>query len=77
MAPTRTYTVIKTLIDRKGRLATGHTGIHGGNEREAIHVFNTHVIAATTTHPRMIGVVLVDAAENVIAQWTRDAEAAA
>ena len=75
--PTRTYTVIKTFIDRKCRLATGHTGIHGGDEKEAMYVFNAHVRAAGTTHPRMTGVTLIDAAGNVIAEWSREARVVA
>jgi len=77
MKPNRTYTVIKTFIDRKGRLATGHTGIHGGNEREAMYLFNSHVRAAGTTHPRMIAVALIDAGGHVIAEWSREEAVAA
>ena len=67
----RTYTVVKTFLDKRNRLQTQQTGIHGGTEAEALHVFNTNVAAAGNTRPRMVGVTLIDAAENVIAEWTK------
>lgn len=75
--PTRTFTVIKTFIDRHGHRQIGRTGIVGGNEREAMYVFNDHVRAAGTTHPRMIAVALIDAGGHVIAEWTREEAVAA
>ena len=78
MKPTRTYTVVKTFLDKRNRLQTQGTGIHGGTEAEALHIFNTNVAAATgNTRPRMVGVTLIDAAENAIAEWTKPVEVTA
>ena len=71
MKPTRTYTVIKTFLDKRNRLQTQQTGIRGGSEKEAMHIFETNVAAAGVARPRMVGVVLIDSAENVIAEWTK------
>ena len=74
----RTYTIVKTFLDKRNRLQTQQTGIHGGTEAEAIHIFETNVAAATgNTRPRMVGVTLIDAAENVVAEWTKPVEVTA
>ena len=78
MKPTRTYTIVKTFLDKRNHLRTQGTGIHGGTEAEALHIYNTNVAAATgNTRPRMVGVTLIDAAENVIAEWTKPVEVTA
>ena len=75
MNPRRnTYTIMKTYLDKRNRLQSQQTGIRGGSEKEAMHIFETNVAAAGVARPRMVGVVLIDAADNVIAEWTKPVE---
>lgn len=71
----RTHTIIKTLIAKNGRLTTATTGVVGGSEKEALYLFDGTVRAANTTHPHIVAVVLVDAADNAIAEWTKPVNA--
>lgn len=79
MRNSNTYTIIKTYLDKRGHLRTHHTGIVGGSEKEALHIFRQNMVAAGTSHTRIAGLVLIDAAENVVAEWTKpvDGKAAA
>lgn len=71
MKPTRTFTIVKTYLNKRGHLATSKTGINGGTEKEALHIFRQNIVAAGTSHTQIGALVLIDAAENVIAEWTK------
>ena len=73
--PTKnTYTIVKTYIDKRGHLATHNTGIVGGSEKEALHIFRQNIVAAGTSHTQISVLVLIDAAETEIAEWTKPVE---
>ena len=73
----RDYTIVKTFLDKRNHLQTQGTGIHGGTQADALHIYHTNVAAAGSTRPRMVGVTLIDAAENVVAEWTKPVEVTA
>ena len=73
MKPSRTYSIIHTFLDKHGHLITRpSTGIRGCTEKEALDIYRTHV-ASARRNKRLLGVVLVDAADNVLAEWARPA----
>lgn len=74
MKPQKTYSIIRTFMDKHSHLVSASTGIVGGNEKEARYLFNAKVVAYSANHPRVMSLVLVDAAENVIDQWERPVE---
>lgn len=74
MKPDRTYTIVKTYVNKRGKLATHTTGIHGGTEKEALFIFRQNIAAAGTSHKQIAALVLIDAAENVLAEWTKPVE---
>ena len=67
----RSHEIIKTYIDRAGRVQVGKTGVVGGTDKEALYLFEGNVRAASTTLPQVIGLVLVDAAGTMLAEWAR------
>lgn len=71
----RSHTIIHSYIDKSGYLRTNGHGIVGGSDKEAMHHFNAHVRATATTHKNVIGIVLIDAAQNVLGEWTADVKA--
>lgn len=71
MKAQNSHTIIKTFIDKRGHLMTNSTGIVGGTEMEAMMHFDITVRAAGSTHPQIVGIVLVDAADTVMAEWAR------
>ena len=74
MKPSRTYSIIHTFLDKHGHLITKpSTGIHGGTEKEALDIYRGHV-ASADHNKRLLGVVLVDADDNVLAEWTKPVE---
>ena len=64
----RSHTILHTYLDKYGHLLTNGHGINGGTDEQAMHHFNAHVRATATTHKNVIGIVLIDAAENVLAE---------
>ena len=79
--PTHSHQIIHTLINRHGKLETRvSTRCHGATDDEAQAVFDDHVRHAehawrknrtwNGVPVRITAIVLIDAAENVIAEWT-------
>ena len=76
-----TYQILHTFINRYGRLQTRvNSSIHGGTDAMARECFDQHVRFAENAWAkgrtwnrvpvRITGIVLIDAAENVLAEWT-------
>lgn len=81
-----TFTIISTYVNRSKQVATGSTGIRGGDTEIAMHHFNQHVATRKAQMAEgktwrgvpinTLSIVLIDAAENVIAEWYKPVEAA-
>lgn len=81
MAKKESHQILHTFINRHGALETRvNCGFVGATDEEAKATFNDHVHLANYawtegktwngTPVRITGIVLVDANENVLAQWT-------
>ena len=67
---TREHKIIHTYFDRHGRhLISGvSTGIRGATCEEAYSIYKAHV-ASATKNKRLVGVILIDHEEVVLAEW--------
>lgn len=83
--PTQTHSIIRTFINRHGRLESRATGFHGYDDAGARHHFDQHVRFAENAWQkprtwngvpvRTTQLVLIDATENVLAEWTHEPKA--
>ena len=74
---TREHKIIHTYFDRHGHLISGvSTGIRGATCEEAYSIYRAHV-ASATKNKRLVGVILIDHEEVVLAEWNANVKEAA
>lgn len=84
MKPSPTHQIIRTYLNRHGVLESRATRFVGYTDESALHHFEQHKQHAEDAWAegrtwngvpvRTTGLVLIDASENVLAEWTHQPE---
>ena len=76
MTHRNSHTIIRTFFDKHGHLESRATGVVGGTYEDAYHHYQG-IVAACTQRPRVVGVILIDHEEVVLAEWNANVKEAA
>lgn len=68
----RTHTILCTFMHKRGYLKTFSTPLLGMNCTMAFDHYNGMIAMAKERHPHVVGLILIDAQEKVLAEWNKD-----